>query len=71
MNEYVTELFAEYAVGNCFLLLRFYARWRGGGVEIFALDDLFAFITMVRTTLFYNLCHSKQKPLGIMVALIF
>lgn len=48
LQNYYTELITEYAIGNIFLLLRFYARWRGGGFQIFALDDLFALIVMVR-----------------------
>lgn len=50
----ITEFWVEYAVGNVFLLLRFYARIKILGITNLQLDDYFAFAGFVRQPLFCN-----------------
>lgn len=47
LKPLITEFWVEYAIGNVFLLLRFYARIKVLGVKSLQLDDYFAFAGFV------------------------
>lgn len=41
------EIWAEYAIGNVFILLRFYARWKVIGIRNFHYEDVFILTALV------------------------
>jgi hypothetical protein len=42
------EVWAEFIIGACVFLLRFFARWKVVGPKGMALDDLFAAFALVK-----------------------
>ncbi|KAK8137850.1 hypothetical protein PG984_001230 [Apiospora sp. TS-2023a] len=47
LEIYLRELWAEYALGNVFLLLRLFSRYKTVGLQGFGLDDYFTGLVMV------------------------
>ena len=55
------ELWGEYAVGACIIVLRFFARWKVVGIENFALEDLFMFVALLAYTAITVIIHLITK----------
>ncbi|KAK7924451.1 hypothetical protein PG985_006505 [Apiospora marii] len=58
LEIYLKELWAEYALGNVFLLLRLFSRYKTVGLQGFGLDDYFTGLVMVVWAV-YTACASS------------